>query len=88
MLSKILPVLILICVLFLTAYIFGIGHYRVDYCKGAYWPDYGYSVDKIYIWHNGHIVYLDDWNAEPDQRDSLYKAHLQTAQNFIDQKKK
>ncbi len=41
-------------------WLFGIGYYRIDIDKSAYWPDLGYGVNKIYIWHNGEIIYNED----------------------------
>jgi hypothetical protein len=67
----------------LVIYLLGFFWYRIDYDKGAYWPDVGYGKDKLMIWHNGDIIYNDNWAWVPKNRDSLFFIHHKMAEKYL-----
>lgn len=81
--KKYLHYLIPTSLIALFIYVFGFFWYRIDYRKGAYWPDMGYGKDALKIWHNGDIIYHDDWEWVPKNRDSLFLIHHKLAEKYL-----
>lgn len=80
---NLIPAFIFLSLLAWAAWLLGIFWYRIEYDKGAWWPDMGKGLDKIKIWHNGEIVMSDSWDWKPDNRDSLYRVHRNAADEYI-----
>lgn len=77
---KLMAVIIFI-ILIWAAWLFGFLSTRIEFDKGAYWPEYGYRLNKIYIWKNGSLIYSDRFEA-PMKDDSVNNIHLIKAKNF------
>lgn len=79
----------LLLVSVMAAYFYQRGYFsdRVEYVEGAYWPDLQYGLDKVLVWHNGSVIYSDEYRYEVSPyanlgaRDSLKRAHMRLAEN-------
>jgi hypothetical protein len=72
--KRFIPLLIPISVAMYLLWLFGFIVARISVDKHPYWPDMGYGRVFIFIHKNGGVIYLDDFNWNPSNYDTLFKS--------------
>lgn len=68
-------------------WLLGIGFFKIETDKGAYWPDVGYGICHIRVWHNADIIYSDSYSFHLNDSDSVLQTHIKMADDFIRKQK-
>lgn len=68
----------------LIGWLFGVGGYHIEAKESPYWPEFGYGVMYVNIYHNGTIIYFDDsHHYQPRNADSVRGIVKVAARRFV-----
>lgn len=81
-------IIIILSIIFLYANNVGYFKHKIEYKSGAWYPDLGFRLNRIFIWKDGRIVYYDKWmDSLNGKSEWLKKYHSALAKQWIEQQK-